>query len=105
DLDVGVPEAVDGLELVADEEQVIRGEEVDELALEAVRVLELVDENRAEAPALSLADRRLVAQQVPRGELEVLEVEGRLGRLSRGVTVGGGADTSPNRKGHGRPRI
>jgi hypothetical protein len=88
DLDVRVPEPVDRLELVADEEQVLRGKQVDQLALEAVRVLELVDQHRAEAPALALADRRLVAEQVARGELEVLEVERRLGRLRGGVRVG-----------------
>jgi hypothetical protein len=53
-------------------------EEVDELALEAVRVLELVDHDRAEAPALALADLRMLLQQVAGEELEVLEVERRL---------------------------
>ena len=75
DLDVRVPEAVDGLELVSHEEQVLGREQVDQLALEPVRVLELVHQHRAEAPALALADLGLVAQQVPRGQLEVLEVE------------------------------
>ena len=88
DLDVRVPEAVDRLELVAHEEQVLGREQVDELALQAVRVLELVDEDGAEAPALALADRRLVAQEVARRQLEVLEVERRLGRLRGGVRVG-----------------
>ena len=51
DADVCMPEAVDRLELVADEEELgVRGaQQVDELALEAVRVLELVDHDRAEA--------------------------------------------------------
>ena len=88
DLDIRMPEPVDRLELVADEEQVFRGEQVDELALQPVRVLELVDEDGAEAPALALADRRLVAQEVARRQLEVLEVERRLGRLRGGVRVG-----------------
>ncbi len=88
DLDVRVPEAVDGLELVSDEEQVLGGEQVDQLALEPVRVLELVHQHRAEAPALALADLGLVAEQVPRGQLEVLEVERRLGRLRRRIGVG-----------------
>ena len=93
DLDVGVPEAVDRLELVADEEELLAlralGEQVDELALEAVRVLELVDHDRPEAPALPLAYGRVVPQQVARGELEVLEVERRLAVLRRAV---GGAE-------------
>ena len=50
DLDVGVAEAVDRLELVADEEQLLAGEQVDRIALEAVRVLELVDHDRAQPP-------------------------------------------------------
>ena len=81
--DVSVPEAVDRLELVADEEELgVRGaQQVDEVALEAVRVLELVDHDRAEAEALALADRLVVAQQIARVQLEVLEVERRLARL------------------------
>jgi hypothetical protein len=85
DLDVGVTEAVDRLELVADEEELLAvgplGEEVDDLALEAVRVLELVHHDRAETPALPLADRRVVTQQVTCLELEILEVERRLAVL------------------------
>ena len=88
DLDVRMPEAVDGLELVSYEEQVLGREKVDQLALEPVRVLELVHEHRAEAPALALADLGLVAQQVAGGQLEVLEVERRLGRLRRRIRVG-----------------
>ena len=63
-------------------------EQVDQLALEPVRVLELVHQHRAEAPALALADLGLVAEQVARGQLEVLEVERRLARLRRRVRVG-----------------
>ena len=88
DLDVRVPEAVDRLELVADEEDlgVLVREQVDELALEPVRVLELVDHDRAEAPALALADLGVVAQQLPGEQLQVLEVERRLAVL--GLAVG-----------------
>ena len=43
-----------------------RGEEIDELALEAVRVLELVDHDRAEAQLLAVADRLVVAEEVAR---------------------------------------
>ena len=90
DPDVRVAEAVDRLELVADEEQLGAGpaQQVDEIALEAVRVLELVDHDRAEAERLALADRLVVAEQVARGELEVLEVERRLARLRLGVRGG-----------------
>ena len=58
--DVGMAEAVDRLELVADEEQLLGRagtQQVDEIGLEAVRVLELVDHDRAEAELLDLADR------------------------------------------------
>ena len=83
--DVGVTETVDRLELVADEKEVSvvvpTAEQVEELGLEPVRVLELVDHDRAEALLLALADPRVVAQQVARSQLEVLEVERRLGVL------------------------
>ena len=92
DRDVGVPEAVDRLELVADEEHIARAQgsgapaqQVDDVALQPVRVLELVDHDRAEAQLLRLADLGVVAQQVARVELEVLEVERRLARLRGGV--------------------
>ena len=92
DLDVGVPEAVDRLELVADEEEILGRQQIDELALEPIGVLELVDEDRPEAPALSLPDRRVVAQEVAGRQLEVLEVERGLGRLRCGVRVGEAAE-------------
>ncbi len=83
-----MPEAVDRLELVADEEEILGRQQIDQLALEPVRVLELVDEDGPEAPALALPDRRVVAQEVARRQLEIFEVERRLGRLCRGVRVG-----------------
>ena len=87
DLHVGVTEAVDRLELVADEEPLgIRaGQQVDELALEPVRILELVDHDRAEAQPLALAQRLVVAQQVAGLQLQILEVERRLAVLGRRV--------------------
>ena len=66
---VGMTEAVDRLEFVADEEQLLRGagtEQIDELGLEAVRVLELVDHDRSEAQLLDLPDLLVVAQEVAR---------------------------------------
>jgi len=83
DLHVGVAEAIDRLELVPDEEELLAGEELDQLALEAVRVLELIHANLAEAQPLALADRLVVAEQIAGAELEILEVERRLVVLRR----------------------
>ena len=90
DLHVRVPEAVDRLELVADEEPlgVGAGEEIHELALEPVGVLELVDHDRAEAQLLALPQRLVLPQQVARAELEILEVERRLAILGGRVRLG-----------------
>ena len=87
DLDVGVQEAVDRLELVADEEELVAGDEVDQLALEPVRVLELVDADLPEAQLLALADRLVVAEQVAGPQLEVVVVERRLAVLRRLVAA------------------
>ena len=82
-LHVRVTEAVDRLELVADEEAfgVRAGEQIHELALESIRVLELVDHDRPEAQLLALSQRLVLPQQVARAELEILEVERRLAVL------------------------
>ena len=85
DVDVRVAERVDRLELVADEEDVLlgpAGEEVDQLALKRVRILELVDHDRAEAQLLRFADAGVVREQVAREQLQVLEVERRLALLA-----------------------
>ena len=92
DLDVGVAEAVDRLELVAHEEH-LRGamraaEQIYELALEAIRVLELVHHDRAEAELLALPDLLVVAEQVAGAELEILEVERGLAILGLLVRAG-----------------
>src|SRR5581483_1465293 len=94
DLDVGVAEAVDRLELVPDEEElrVRRAEQLDDLRLEPVRVLELVDEDRPEARLLALADLGPMPEQVARLELEILEVERRLARLRLRVLPGEGRE-------------
>jgi len=76
--DVRVPEAVDRLELVADDEDVLvvtHRKQVDELALESVGVLELVHHDQAESQLRLLAYGLVVAEQVTRGELKVLEVD------------------------------
>ena len=78
-LDVRVAEPVDRLELVPDVEHGLLawagGQEVDQLALQSVRVLELVDHDRPESQLLPLADRGFVAEQVTRAQLQILEVE------------------------------
>ena len=84
DRDVGVAEAVDRLELVAHDEQiaaVVGRQKVEQLGLQAVRVLELVHHDRAEPLPLPLANGLVVTQEVARAELEILEVEGRLAVL------------------------
>ncbi len=74
-LQVGVPEAVDGLELVADHEQPRLGaaQRVDQPQLDAVRVLELVHHQvlealtpRRSAPAPAIAAGRAHAARGPR---------------------------------------
>ena len=64
------------------------GEQIDELALEPIRVLELVDHDRAEAQLLALSQRLVLPQQVARAELEILEVERRLAVLGGRVRPG-----------------
>ena len=68
-LDVGVAEAVDRLELVADEEHVLRAgpaaQQVDDVALQPVRVLELVDHDaRKRSCSASRIARRRAAGHV-----------------------------------------
>ena len=84
--DVGVPEGVDRLELVPDEEELLSGparDQVDEAALERVRVLELVDHDRAEPKLLGLPHPLVGREEVAREDLEILEVERRLSFLRR----------------------
>src|SRR4029079_15816580 len=85
DLDIGVAEAVDGLELVADEEDLVARHQVDQLALQAVRVLELVHEDRAKAPARVVADLLVQLQKRAGVQLQVFEVKCRLAGLRLGV--------------------
>jgi hypothetical protein len=89
-LHVCMAESVDRLKLVADEEDLplaaAARQQVDQLALQPVRVLELVDHDRREAELLAGPDRLVVAEHVARAQLQVLEVEGRLAVL--GVLVG-----------------
>ena len=109
DRDVGVAEPIDALELVADEEELAAGDEVDQLALKPVRVLELVDEHVREPLAVRLGQVGPGEQEVARAELEVGEVHQaarvlqvavrrveqhqqplELGQVGRGQVVAGG---------------
>ncbi len=88
---VGVPEAVDRLELVADEEQLLRGagaQKIDQPRLQLVRVLELVDHDRAKPQLLELPDRLIRLDQLDRAKLQVLEVECRLAVLRLPIGLG-----------------
>ena len=85
DVHVGVPEAVDRLELVADREQVVALERPQDAELDRVRVLELVDHDQLEALGPACAGR-LVVEEVAGAQLEVVEVDRRAPGL--GVVVG-----------------
>ena len=85
DRHVGVAEAVDRLELVADREQVVALERLQHVELEPVGVLELVDHDQREALRPALPVLGVGGEQVAHAELEVLEVEPRALRLGLGV--------------------
>ena len=75
---LGAAEAVDRLLGVAHHHErpgAVPGEEARDLDLERVGVLELVDDQVAEAAAVPLAHARVVAQRVARHQQEVEEVE------------------------------
>jgi hypothetical protein len=59
--------------------------EIDELALQAVGVLELVDHDHAEPHLRRRPHRGVVAQQVASRELQILEVDRGLASLRRRV--------------------
>ena len=80
DLDVGVAEAVDRLELVADRAALSRSTSSSSSSCSGVRVLELVDHDALEALAVAGGDARLAGEQVAREQLEVVEVDARRGR-------------------------
>ena len=86
-----MPERVDRLELVADEEELLSGparDQVDETALERVRVLELVDHDRAEPKLLCFTHPLVVREQLTGEDLQILEVERRLPLLGH-LILGG----------------
>ena len=88
ELDIGVAEAVDRLAGVAHEDPLAVGpdEGVQQTALQAVRVLELVHEHEIEALAYLAADLRAL-EQLAGTLLEVVEVECELGLLARPVSL------------------
>ena len=76
-LHLGVAEAVDRLLGVADGEQVVAGDRLDQLQLHPVGVLELVDHDALKPRRVALAQLAVVEQQAPRHQLQVLEVQAR----------------------------
>ena len=88
---VGVAEAVDRLQLVADREEVVAVERPEDRELACVRVLELVDHQQLEALRPGPANALPLAQQLAREQLEVVEVGG--AALLLGVCVGGAEAT------------
>ena len=89
--DVRMAEPVDRLELVADREdlrQLGMRDQVDQLALEEVRVLELVDHHELEPQPHCVSDRLVVAEQIPGRQLEIFEVDGGLSSLGGGILAG-----------------
>ena len=72
-------------------------DEVDELALEQVRVLELVDHHDAEAQPRGLAYLLVVPKQIASRELEVLEIDDRLAPLRETRTRRRSARAAPGK--------
>src|SRR5262249_46230982 len=94
DRDVGAAELVDRLLGGADDEKRRRRRphETEELVLEAVRVLELVDEDGGVARPLVRADRGVAGEKLARRREEVGEVEDRPPALLSRVGVARGGD-------------
>ena len=77
DLRAGVPEAVDGLLDVADAEDVVLScDQRDDRILDIVGILEFIDHDDREAPAVRIGDRTVVRLQDRQGEvLHVVKVD------------------------------
>ena len=84
DVEVGMAEPVDRLQLIADDHQLglAAAEGLDQTQLEPVRVLKLVDEDVRE-PGAVLGPDLLPLEQVDGAQLEVLEVDPRAPLLRR----------------------
>ena len=76
-LDLGAAPAVDGLVVVADHEHVaaVAGEHAHERVLDAVGVLEFVDQDFAEALPVVREQGRVVAQQLVRAQQDLGEID------------------------------
>ncbi len=85
---VGVAEAVDGLQLVADREQVAAVERAQDRELARVGVLELVDHQQLEALRPGHAQVRVLGEQRAREQLEVVEVDRHVAALELLVRLG-----------------
>jgi hypothetical protein len=88
DLDVGMAEGVDRLQLVTHGAGVVARHQLEQLELQGVRVLELVDHDALEALAVTGSDAGLAGQQVAGQQLEVVEVDAAASALGRRVGVG-----------------
>ena len=86
--DVGAAEAVDRLFGIADEEGATGHafrDRVDDLRLQRIVVLEFVDQDAAEAAADRLRYLRIVCQQHPRANQQIVELQGALAATFFGV--------------------
>ena len=86
-LDVGVAEAVDRLLRIADREQVLVGDRLDQLELDTVGVLQLVDHDPLKALRVALAQLVACQKQLAGHQLEVLEVDARELALAVGISL------------------
>ena len=82
DLHLGVAEAVDRLQLVADGEEVVALQQLQQRELAAVGVLELVHHQQLDALRPRAAHPLVALQQIACAQLEVVEVE--RGHTARG---------------------
>src|ERR1700730_7633021 len=88
EIDIGVREAVDGLELVADGEEVLALQGAKNGELARVGVLELVDHQQLETLRPGRAHIGALVQESAGEQLEVVEVESATLALGGGVALG-----------------
>jgi hypothetical protein len=96
---IGAPERVNRLVLVADREHPRLGaaQRPDQLELDRVRVLELVDQQVVEALPVALGDCLTLAEQSQREQLEIVEVDARALRLRGGEALVEALEQGPDR--------
>ncbi|CFN75343.1 Uncharacterised protein [Bordetella pertussis] len=75
--DVGAAKRIDGLIVVADRENRRPGarQQTQPLVLQRVGVLELIDQDMAEAPLVMLSHRRVARQQLVRAQQQLGEID------------------------------